>query len=274
MSGVIMAKAVITTSWDDGYPMDTRLAEMLTRHGLQGTFYIPRRGEWPVMPDAHIRSLAETHEVGGHTLNHVTLTAISDDEARREIIDGRDWLADVTGKPVVMFCPPRGKFKARHRKVIAETEFIGFRSVECWSIDTPRYLDNVMEMPTTFQAYPHGLRSHAANILKRRNGTGVGLLVRTYRRDWVSQALYAARLAIDANGVFHLWGHSWEIEQRNLWDALERVLAGLAELTPRATPMTNGQLCRHAMWSRLRRKHQAVAQGVVKPSDSAAAQDI
>ena len=29
-----MAKAVITTSWDDGHPLDLKLAEMLARYGV------------------------------------------------------------------------------------------------------------------------------------------------------------------------------------------------------------------------------------------------
>jgi len=26
-------------------------------------------------------------------------------------------------------------------------------------------------------------------------------------------------------GVYHLWGHSWEIEERGEWERLERVLS-------------------------------------------------
>jgi hypothetical protein len=31
----------ITTSWDDGHPSDLRVAELLIKHGLRGTFYVP-----------------------------------------------------------------------------------------------------------------------------------------------------------------------------------------------------------------------------------------
>src|SRR5688500_11915407 len=50
-TGVNVRKAaIVTTSWDDGHPLDIRLAEMLARHGVAGTFYVPLRYEGvPVM---------------------------------------------------------------------------------------------------------------------------------------------------------------------------------------------------------------------------------
>ena len=35
----------ITTSWDDGHPLDLRVAELLAKYGLQGTFYVPMTAE-------------------------------------------------------------------------------------------------------------------------------------------------------------------------------------------------------------------------------------
>lgn len=32
---------IIVTSWDDGYPADMKIAELLDRHGLMGTLFIP-----------------------------------------------------------------------------------------------------------------------------------------------------------------------------------------------------------------------------------------
>lgn len=251
----------ITTSWDDGHPQDMRLADLLSRHQLRGTFYIPRQWSLPVMTDAQVRELATRHEVGGHTINHVMLTSVCDTQAQREIVDGRNWLADVTGQTITMFCPPCGKFKAHHRRMIAEAGYIGLRTVECWSIDGWRMIDGIMEMPTTCQAFSHSMCSHLTNLLKRRNGTGLGLWLRTYRWDWVAQLQRAARQTIQSGGVFHLWGHSWEIDQFNLWEGLDRLFATLAELSHSANAMTNGQVCREAALRRLRRRHQA-AQGM------------
>src|SRR5262249_26496051 len=58
----------ITTSWDDGHPLDLRVADLLARHGLRGTFYVPRTAENPTMTARQVRELSGTFEVGGHTL--------------------------------------------------------------------------------------------------------------------------------------------------------------------------------------------------------------
>jgi hypothetical protein len=44
--------AFLTASWDDGHPLDFRIADMLERYGLTGTFYVPSRAETTVMSTA------------------------------------------------------------------------------------------------------------------------------------------------------------------------------------------------------------------------------
>jgi hypothetical protein len=38
------------------------------------------------------------------------------------------------------------------------------------------------------------------------------------------------RQASRCGGVFHLWGHSWEVEQLGLWSELEQILKMAAAL--------------------------------------------
>ena len=40
-------------------------------------------------------------------------------------------------------------------------------------------------------------------------------------------------------GYFHLWGHSWELDEYSLWGDLETALAHLASLSPSADFVTN-----------------------------------
>jgi hypothetical protein len=40
------------------------------------------------------------------------------------------------------------------------------------------------------------------------------------------------------SGVFHLWGHSWEIEEHGLWPLFERLAARMGKAV-NAVPMTN-----------------------------------
>ena len=85
-----MDKAIITTSWDDGHPLDLRLAKLLQKYNVPATFYISidsveRQG----MNPQEIREIAKSFDVGGHTYHHVDLTRVSLGEAGPEIVEGK-----------------------------------------------------------------------------------------------------------------------------------------------------------------------------------------
>jgi hypothetical protein len=48
--------------------------------------------------------------------------------------------------------------------------------------------------------------------------------------------------ALKERGVFHLWGHSWEIEQQNQWRKLEELLAVIAGHRENLRFVPNGEL--------------------------------
>jgi peptidoglycan/xylan/chitin deacetylase (PgdA/CDA1 family) len=68
---------IITTSWDDGDILDERIADLLDRHGIRGTFYLTRAFRPNRLPEERIRALARRHEIGGHTVTHPDLTLLS-----------------------------------------------------------------------------------------------------------------------------------------------------------------------------------------------------
>ena len=57
---------------------------------------------------------------------------------------------------------------------------------------------------------------------------------------WQSHSL---EKAVAEDSIWHLWGHSWEIEKFGMWDALENVLRVAS--TYQAEAMTNTQLSNH-----------------------------
>lgn len=67
-------------------------------------------------------------EIGSHTVSHPILSSLDDDMARREIVDGKQQLEAVLGKPVTLFAYPNGKtgkdFDARHASMAREAGFI------------------------------------------------------------------------------------------------------------------------------------------------------
>ncbi|MFI4860387.1 MAG: polysaccharide deacetylase family protein [Phycisphaerales bacterium JB063] len=240
-------RAAITTSWDDGHPLDLRLATMLVEHGLTGTFYVPKRWARPTMTDVQLRELVDAgFELGGHTLDHVVLTQTPDDEAASQISASRDWLCDVTGNDCTMFCPPTGRFAPQHAEMIRRAGYHGFRTVELWSTDKPRVFSHgLVEMPTSLQAQPHGRLPILRNIAKRRRIPNLTRFLRMGRSgDWLEQLGRLANHTQAHGGVLHLWGHSWEVEAFKQWDRLDAAFALLGSLTPDMPALTNGEVCR------------------------------
>ena len=130
--------AYITTSWDDGHPLDFRVADLLAKHGLRGTFYVPRSSEYGTMTAAQVHELSRAFEIGAHTVNHVDLTRVSEKAAWQEIVGSRSWVEDQTGRSCPMFCPPRGRYLPQHLRLVRSAGFRGVRSVELLSVDFPR----------------------------------------------------------------------------------------------------------------------------------------
>lgn len=236
--------AWLTTSWDDGHTLDLRLAEMLREHGIRATFYVPRSAPGGVMSESHIRELAADFEIGAHTLDHVYLTRIDDARAVRQIADSKTWVEDVTGRPCTMFCPPAGRYARDHLRMIHECGYRGIRSVELLSLDPPRDADGIMVMPTTLQAHPHRRTAYLRNAAKRGNWTNLWEYVLAgWPTDWERLAHSLLEQVTRKGGVFHLWGHSWELERSRQWERLGRVIKLMGELAADAPSRTNGELC-------------------------------
>jgi hypothetical protein len=234
----------ITTSWDDGHPSDFRVAELLCKYGLRGTFYVPRKAETETISAARVRDLAGSFEVGGHTVNHVVLPETPDADARREIGDCKSWLEQITGRPCPMFCPPKGKFRRRHLAMIRDAGFKGVRTVELLSLDFPRPTAGLMTMPTTVQAHANGLGGYARNALRRSAIRNLwSLLLNRRATDWLALGRCLLTRAVEQGGVFHLWGHSWELDANDQWGRLEDLMRLMTEFAPHASAATNGELC-------------------------------
>jgi hypothetical protein len=235
----------ITTSWDDGHPLDLRVAELLTKHGFSGTFYVPRHSDKPVLREEQIQDLGRIFEIGAHTLDHVCLDSLPDTAVRRQLTGSRQWIEDVTGKSCGVFCFPGGKFRKRQLRLVREAGFRAARTVELLSTEFPRSSGGLFLIPTTVQVFSHGPMTYARNALKRFSSGYFGMSQAVLRgRDWVTLAKELLSRAIERGGVFHLWGHSWEIEQEDQWQKLDAFLAFAKSCKNAAPGVSNGELCK------------------------------
>ena len=237
---------IITTSWDDGHRLDLKLADMLDQHRLKGTFYIARRYLDERMTDVQLRELSQRHELGAHTLTHPTLTEIDDDTAREEIVGSKTWLEDVIGNSVTSFCYPKGMYTSTHREMLHDAGYKMARAVTTYELSRG---DDQLQVPTTVQVYPfplrplktlRGIRTRLQPIrrfMPHRSRLNIPI---TSVRSWSALAIALLDEAQHRDGVWHLWGHSWEIEKFNMWSQLDDVLAIAS--TYQAQAKTNTEL--------------------------------
>ena len=123
---------LFTTSWDDGYALDVRVADLLSAHGCTGTFYVCPHGQHgaAMLTEDDIRRIARSHEIGAHTLTHPRLTRVPEVRASEEIQGSKEWVETATGAPCRMFCYPKGDCDARVRGMVETAGFAGARTVE------------------------------------------------------------------------------------------------------------------------------------------------
>jgi peptidoglycan/xylan/chitin deacetylase (PgdA/CDA1 family) len=215
-----MTSGIITTSWDDGHPLDQKVGDLLAKYNLRGTFYVPRENieQRPVLTPAQIRDLSVKFEIGGHTEHHRDLTKLPLPEADREIRSGKSFLEDVLGTKVTMFCFPRGRFNSQITELVQKAGFQAARTLVDFQLHFPRPQDFLM--PVSLQAYPHSRSIYVRHLLKETNWSGLKNYLLDFKlgHPW-TRIEYVAQ----PGGVFHLWGHSWEIEEKNLWIDLEKI---------------------------------------------------
>lgn len=236
-----MKKVFVTTSWDDGHRLDLPLARLLKKYGLRGTFYISPNDHEIADHDRlcteGIRELARdpNFEIGAHTLTHRWLTDLSDREAREEIVGSKRYLEDLIGAPVTSFCYPAGKYRAAHECMVREAGFQCARTVRRFARQSG---ENRYAEPTSIHAYDHWLDVWGLARFVRGNPFA---FMRLYHR-WDLQAMALFDRIREEGGVFHLWGHSHEVDRNGDLERLERVcrhIGGHADVTY----VTNGELC-------------------------------
>lgn len=232
----MLNKIFVTFSIDDGHKLDLKFLELLNKYHLKATFYITKNYERRSLSDQDIQFISQTQEIGCHTLTHPNLTEISEEKARREIVEAKQWLEGLINKEVTTFCYPKGRYNERVIQLVKEAGFKGARTVEEFQIDFPQ---DVYQLATTLHIYPFPLRKKDCQFYL----WGKYLFQPFFRsywhlihqhlpiKSWFSwKSLAKAEFNyVQNNGrVFHLWGHSWEIEKYDMWQELEEIFKSIA----------------------------------------------
>jgi peptidoglycan/xylan/chitin deacetylase (PgdA/CDA1 family) len=221
----------VTTSWDDGDILDLKLASLLDKYGIKGTFYITKDYRKERLSESDIKSLSQRHEIGAHTLTHPDLRKLSREGKVREIKGSKEWLEGLLGSQVPSFCYPSGFYDAES---VAVTKEAGFQCARTTELGSLGHSADSFVVPTTLQVYPMPFRKigphrywwgkllqpfHDRSPALRALGVPLASF-----RSFEALARATFDIALARGGVYHLWGHSWEIEKYDMWQPLERVL--------------------------------------------------
>ena len=233
---------LITTSWDDGHPSDLRVADMLEKHGLSGTFYIPSTNSEgrPVLGATQIVELGKRFEIGGHTQEHISLVGIAPHLVADQVLANKQWLEGLLGREVCGFAYVRGHHNSIVRSVVDRAGYRYARTVKNL-MNTPG--PDRLQVPTTTQFFPHSKSTYVRNYVSggptfQRSS----ILAAVLKDDKLATRVWrTAAACARSGGYFHLWGHSWELDEYDLWGELDRVLRQLRELDARF--VTNAGWC-------------------------------
>ena len=89
---LLSSHTVVSLTFDDGGADQYQAGAMLEARGMRGTFYVNsgRFASTGFMTQGQLLTLqASGHEIGGHTVSHTNLPAVSTDEQRRQICNDR-----------------------------------------------------------------------------------------------------------------------------------------------------------------------------------------
>ncbi|MBE5782316.1 MAG: polysaccharide deacetylase [Clostridiales bacterium] len=208
----------LTFSYDDGVTQDQRLISLLNHYGMKATFNLnsgllgnPGSLLRENVTVAHVKprpceiaGIYKGHEIAAHTLTHPLLPKLPDEEVIRQVEEDRLALSDLAGYEVVGMAYPGGgiNFDRRVADVIKKHTGIRYARTTVSSFAFDKQTDLHQFKPTVYH--------HA---------------------EWKRMEEMADRFLnepADSPRIFYIWGHAYEFDIRNEWDAFEKLLARLA----------------------------------------------
>ena len=208
----------VTFSYDDGVTQDQRLISMLNFYGMKATFNLnsallgsPGSLVREDVTVAHVKprpceiaKIYQGHEVAAHTLTHPMLPKLPDEEVIRQVEEDRLALSDLVGYEVVGMAYPGGgvNYDERVAKLIREHTGIQYARTTVSNYSFDPQADLYVFKPTVY-----------------------------HHREWAQMEALADRFLNEpahSPRLFYIWGHAYEFDIYNQWNAFEKFLARLS----------------------------------------------
>lgn len=133
IGGIKNGRHHVAVTFDDGFASTIEaVLPILTRHAIPATFFIPtahfgKEAAWindkdrrkltgPIITAESLKLLGKSKGVtiGSHGMNHLRLTEIKDDDARKELSESKRQLENITGTKVKSHSFPYGAYEDHH----------------------------------------------------------------------------------------------------------------------------------------------------------------
>ncbi len=215
------ATCAVTSSWDDNNRDNMEILSILDSRNLKGTFYIdPGREHGNALADSDIQTLASKQDLGSHTWSHPNLILCDEKKIYHEFRISKDYIENVTGRPIFGLAYPYGKRSPMAEKAAQECGYLFARTVDAGQVAYP---------PSNPYRWGISVYALGSNLTPRRLLSKRTLrrlvsikIAKVYYRNlsagWRTLALKLFEKARRENGVFHLFGHATEILQPGLKD--------------------------------------------------------
>lgn len=200
---------IITTSWDDGNKFDFQVSELLEKYSLKGTFYIPIQYVHRNLDDKDILKLSKKFEIGSHGLTHTRLPGLSTGEKMKELVDSKKILQKIVHKKIKCFAYPYGVYDINSIKCIRKAGYTFARTSKEFQL---RKQKNMLASYVSLE-----LSNKISRVLSTR---GVWCIITG--GSWIRIAKQIFNKTPNS-GVFHIFGHSWEIAKNNEWNKIEQL---------------------------------------------------
>ena len=148
---------------------------------------------------------------------------------------------------MLSFCYPRGKFNDEVVSIVRRAGFIGARTVK----SATRSIKDPFRMGTTAYAsyWLFGLAPYFKHAVASQDFRLFSFMVKKNLliNSWDKVAVKTLDFVVNNGGIWHLWGHSWSIEDNNNWVRLEKIFRNIGALSNDIRKMSNSQLLKMHM---------------------------
>ena len=121
-----------TITFDDGHVSNYEAAKILYQYGYQGIFYVIKNKSLTnpeFLTETQIKEIADMgHLIGVHGKSHKWWTKFPDEVLTQDLLEVKNWIESLTGKPVITCAAPGGVIDQRVinclQKNIPDMEYI------------------------------------------------------------------------------------------------------------------------------------------------------